>query len=73
MLLLSFRVLWIQLLLFLLTGLCSLLSLQNTQKAAPESAEKRKQEKGSSAVFTGFVKHDDRFAQTLEVSYRSSD
>ncbi|XP_042611960.1 tumor suppressor 2, mitochondrial calcium regulator b isoform X2 [Cyprinus carpio] len=45
-------------------------------KAAPESAKKRKQEKGiegSSAVFTGFVKLDDRFAQTQEVSYRSSD
>ncbi|KAK2906779.1 hypothetical protein Q8A67_005764 [Cirrhinus molitorella] len=49
------------------TGLCSLLSLQNTLKAAPESAEERKHEKGiksCSAVFTGFVKHDDRFAQT---------
>lgn len=53
-------------LLFLLTGLCSLLSPQNPPKATPESAEERKQENGmesSSAVFTGFVKHDDGFAQ----------
>ncbi|CAM4658313.1 unnamed protein product [Leuciscus chuanchicus] len=41
-------------------------------KVVPESAEKRKQEKGSSAVFTGFIKHDDRFAQTLEFCSESS-